>query len=460
MNCTIFYAWQGILPNSTNRGFIQTALEEAARELRADDSLKVEPIIDRDTQGLPGAPDIGLAIFAKIDRAAVFVGDVSIVHPEGVDRRTPNPNVLVELGYALKALGPERIVPVMNTAFGGPELLPFDLKQKRTLTYELAEGAPKPAVRKELVAKLKHALRAILDSATPNAPSPVDAAIEAIDAARADQGACVRRYMQWLDEQLAALDPHAEEGDPVANLRDAIDRSAELVLGFGRVASRIAAMNSAEAGRALVKGFEYVLRRYRFPAISGSYTKTDFDFFKFVGHELVVTLAAHLLREDRGALLGQLLRERIYQPNGYNGLTQLEAVSAMSDHVQLLEQERGRSAHGDILKARHQSGPLAADVPWDEFLNADFLLFLAFDLNRESWRPWSYTHLTTVPRCLLEATSRAGAARLRAVMNAASTAQVRSQVADHLQLFRELLPLSVVTARNLVTFDVSSIAEA
>jgi hypothetical protein len=41
-------------------------------------------------------------------------------------RRTPNPNVLVELGYALKALGDERVIVVVNTAFGKEELLPFD----------------------------------------------------------------------------------------------------------------------------------------------------------------------------------------------------------------------------------------------------------------------------------------------------------------------------------------------
>lgn len=54
-NYKVFYAWQSDLPNSTNRGLIQKALENATKAIRADDSIKVEPVIDRDTAGVPRA---------------------------------------------------------------------------------------------------------------------------------------------------------------------------------------------------------------------------------------------------------------------------------------------------------------------------------------------------------------------------------------------------------------------
>src|SRR5215213_9459334 len=126
---TVFYAWQSDLPNPTNRGFIQQALEDAIKALRVDGSVEVEPVLDRDTQGQSGSPNIAETIFRKIDEAAVFVGDVSLIGSVGEnERRTPNPNVLVELGYALKALRHERVIIVVNTAFGKEELLPFDLR--------------------------------------------------------------------------------------------------------------------------------------------------------------------------------------------------------------------------------------------------------------------------------------------------------------------------------------------
>jgi len=79
MNCTIFYSWQSDLPNSTNRGFIQDALERAAKILRSDESVRVEPVIDRDTQNTPDSHDISATIFRKIAEADVFVCDVSLI---------------------------------------------------------------------------------------------------------------------------------------------------------------------------------------------------------------------------------------------------------------------------------------------------------------------------------------------------------------------------------------------
>lgn len=163
-SCRVFYSWQSDLPNSTNRGFVQDALERAAKAIREDDSITVEPVVDRDTVGIPGSPDIASTIFAKIDESSVFACDVSIVNQDDKGRKMPNANVLIELGYAMKALKPDRILMVMNTAFGGPGLLPFDLSKKRVMTYELAEGGEEKAnIRKELTRKLEDGLRTILD---------------------------------------------------------------------------------------------------------------------------------------------------------------------------------------------------------------------------------------------------------------------------------------------------------
>jgi hypothetical protein len=100
----IFYSWQSDLPNATNHGFIEKALEIAAKSIRDDDSIQIEPVVDRDTVGVPGTPDIAETILDKIERAQIFVCDVSIINQDTQFRLTPNPNVLIELGYALKAL--------------------------------------------------------------------------------------------------------------------------------------------------------------------------------------------------------------------------------------------------------------------------------------------------------------------------------------------------------------------
>jgi hypothetical protein len=158
----VFYSWQSDLPNAANRSFIEKALEDAAKDIRADESVKIEPVIDRDTVGVPGSPDIANTIFAKIEQAQVFACDVSITNQGEKSRKTPNPNVLIELGYALKTLSSDRILMIMNTAFGPPEQLPFDLSKKRVVTYNMPDECKDRATeRKALTSKLQAALRTI-----------------------------------------------------------------------------------------------------------------------------------------------------------------------------------------------------------------------------------------------------------------------------------------------------------
>src|SRR3989344_4824977 len=120
MKKTAFYSWQSDLSNGTNRTLIETALKEAAKAIESDESIDIEPAIDRDTQGAPGSPDIANTIFKKIEGADAFVADISIVM-KSRKRISPNPNVLIELGYALKTLGHEKVIMVFNEAYGKKE---------------------------------------------------------------------------------------------------------------------------------------------------------------------------------------------------------------------------------------------------------------------------------------------------------------------------------------------------
>jgi hypothetical protein len=175
MRRVVFYSWQSDLPSRGNRGFINDALERAIRSIASDGSAALEPVLDRDTANLNGTPDIAHSILAKISAADVFVADVSIVNA-GSSLPSPNPNVLVELGYAAAELGWENVILVQNTAFGGPELLPFDLRGRRVITYSLeAETAPAES-RGLLQGRLEGALRSTLGpGAASGLPSGRDA---------------------------------------------------------------------------------------------------------------------------------------------------------------------------------------------------------------------------------------------------------------------------------------------
>jgi hypothetical protein len=169
MKINIFYSWQSDLPNRTNRGFIEKALEKAVKNLRNDESISVEPVIERDTLGVPGSPDIAHTILSKIDNCHIFIGDVSIINKNNRTRKTPNPNVMIELGYALNKLSFNRIIMVLNKAYGKPEELPFDLKMKRAIDYTAAKEQESLTVERDALSKeLENQLRIIIDEIENN----------------------------------------------------------------------------------------------------------------------------------------------------------------------------------------------------------------------------------------------------------------------------------------------------
>jgi len=143
---SIFYSWQSDLPNNSNRGFLESCLKKSLKELEKVGPFAIELAIDRDTKDVPGTPDITETIFKKIEKSKIFIADISIINSETKGRKTPNPNVLIELGYAVKALGWEKVICIYNLDFGSIEDLPFDLRQRRPLTYSLSQK-PKSEIR-------------------------------------------------------------------------------------------------------------------------------------------------------------------------------------------------------------------------------------------------------------------------------------------------------------------------
>src|SRR5688572_25274279 len=181
-NLTIFYSWQSDIPSNLNRGFIEKALLEALKRLRSDatleNALRDSTVqLDRDTKGIGGSPPIAETILKKIDECAVFVADLTFVGeskaglalPNENPRQFPNPNVMMEYGYALKRHSHVALVGIMNSAFGKPsfETLPFDLRHLRwPITYHLADSssADKSSQFESLAETLKKAIGLVLSN--------------------------------------------------------------------------------------------------------------------------------------------------------------------------------------------------------------------------------------------------------------------------------------------------------
>ena len=87
MSETVFYSWQSDRSTKEGRNLIQSALEIAlkniASDLQIEDSSRDESEnatfleLDRDTKNVPGSPPIFQTILNKIQKASIFVADLT-----------------------------------------------------------------------------------------------------------------------------------------------------------------------------------------------------------------------------------------------------------------------------------------------------------------------------------------------------------------------------------------------
>jgi hypothetical protein len=177
---TVFWSWQSDLDSRVTREVIRFALDAAIVMLAVDVEEADRPSLTSDTQGVAGTPDIVATILRKIDEAAVFVGDVTPIATSASGKACANPNVLLEMGYANRALTAHRVIQVWNTAFEGAtvEKLPFDMRGRRgPISFHLpvdTDTTELRRVRGELAKQLAAALKLSLDQLPPPLPDTVN----------------------------------------------------------------------------------------------------------------------------------------------------------------------------------------------------------------------------------------------------------------------------------------------
>lgn len=154
-NFSIFYSWQSDIRK--NRNFIQTSIEKAIKSVikKQDKKIELKINIDRDTQNISGSPAIANTIFQKISTSDIFVCDITVINKFILNkffkrRFSPNPNVLIELGYAVSVLGWERIICINDTKYSAIEELPFDIRGHRITTFNSTNQPSKESLNKIL----------------------------------------------------------------------------------------------------------------------------------------------------------------------------------------------------------------------------------------------------------------------------------------------------------------------
>jgi len=209
-------------------------------------------------------------------------------------------------------------------------------------------------------------------------------------------------------------------------------------------------MNDQDCALEVYKWFGNIFERYHLPRdYSGRVSNADCDYFKFVGHELFVTFFAFLIREQRWDKVKILLSEAIpirYLRNK-NGPGNVYWEYA-SEHLNLLLDEGSKrlriSLHADILHDRHQTEGLAEILPFDEFVAADFFLFLFGGLPLEKnqnilkWRPWSTLYMKQMPMFIQDAERLIVAEQIMEVFNIESVDEFKKRLIEKIPQLENL----------------------
>lgn len=177
MDIKVFYAWQSDRPSEINKDFIYNAALDACKQISDDSSNDFVLELVQDIEGHPGMCDIPKIILEKIKNCNIFLSDLTLVgktQPKEDDRKPrsiSNPNVIFELGYNVgskvsnESDGFERVVAVMNTAYGEPDEQMFDINHRVLIKYNLQENSDKSEIdrtQKKLTDDIKDALITIL----------------------------------------------------------------------------------------------------------------------------------------------------------------------------------------------------------------------------------------------------------------------------------------------------------
>ena len=124
---SIFFSWQSDIPG--NRDRLRKDIDIAIKTIEKEEEFAEYRIYRTEaTRDEAGSPDIVETIHAKINQCAVFIADISPIADYN-EKQIPNPNVLLEEGFALRSIGCRRIILMSNHI---SVALPFDIAHRRT----------------------------------------------------------------------------------------------------------------------------------------------------------------------------------------------------------------------------------------------------------------------------------------------------------------------------------------
>ncbi len=139
----VFYSWQSDIDSAIGQNAIRSCINSSFAKIQ-ENNTEHKLYLDEATRDCTGSPDIVEKIFQKIQECDIYIADITTISESSQKRKTPNPNVLIELGFAIKSIGWDRILLLFNkNSACFPDDLPFDIDKNRCIKYSIQDGKDK-----------------------------------------------------------------------------------------------------------------------------------------------------------------------------------------------------------------------------------------------------------------------------------------------------------------------------
>lgn len=248
-------------------------------------------------------------------------------------------------------------------------------------------------------------------------------------------------YMQDLVERLGTVNPidpykEATSEQLETEFMQALKNVVPLVVDFARLCkSLIWSQRSAFELRVLYDSFGEISTCYHpYKGFGGTYSELGFDFYRFIGHELFVILFSFLIRRERWKTIERLLSQPIYVRNTPQYVSDMLPFSHISQGVRVFEiinaarNPMRLSLHADVLQERYSSDELKQLVSVEQFIEADYFLYLRREA--DTWRPRSWWYIRYAPKYLVKAKVQEYAERLLAPLNLESISALQERIRE------------------------------
>jgi hypothetical protein len=283
-----------------------------------------------------------------------------------------------------------------------------------------------------------------LNKAPIKKPNPYDEAIAAIKNSQPNQAILISEFVDWMMvvlDKCAPPFPNAE-GNELDLILDSIDQTIGIVSDFTRLFSVVANFSSPELPSIYKRVFEQILAEYNPPIdfTGSSYVGARLQFYKFIGHELFITLIALLFEAEKLDVIADILDETLYVENDRYIYPDAQNVSysyiSMTGESSVGMRKSMIDPLAEKLFERHSVGELADFMPSIRLVDADYFLFLR--KGKERWSPLLIDKfMPQTPKFLIKATKIGYAQKLLRPLAVSSIDEFKSLfVLESKRMFR------------------------